>query len=62
MKALNAPIVVANINDTLEPSMQGLYNKSTIIERSGRKIGIIGVILSTTDVSNLFYLNKLKYQ
>ncbi|GLV36711.1 uncharacterized protein CBL_02454 [Carabus blaptoides fortunei] len=49
IKALNAPTVVANINDTLEPSMQGLYNKSTVIERSGRKIGVIGVILSTTN-------------
>ena len=46
-----APVVVANINDTQEPTIQGLYKKSTIIERDGKKIGVVGVILSTTDVS-----------
>lgn len=49
LKNLTAPTVVANIDSSLEPSMQGLYQNSTVIERNGTKIGVIGVILSTTD-------------
>ncbi|KAJ8919180.1 hypothetical protein NQ315_012167 [Exocentrus adspersus] len=45
IKSLNHPVVVSNIDDSLEPDIQGLYNKSTVIERDGKKIGIIGVIL-----------------
>lgn len=54
LKALNAPVVVSNIDDSFEPDLQGLYQKSTVIERDGKKIGIIGVILSTTNVRFLF--------
>lgn len=53
LKAMKAPVVVTNIDDSEEPSIQGLYQNSTIIERGGKKIGIIGVILSTTNtISN----------
>ncbi|KAK9711182.1 5prime-nucleotidase, C-terminal domain [Popillia japonica] len=55
-------IEVANIDDSLEPTMQGLYEKSTIIERDGRKIGIVGVMLSTTNLiaatENLRFLDE----
>lgn len=51
IKALNAPTVVANIIDTDEPEIQGTYQKSTIIERGGKNIGIIGVIAKNTNVS-----------
>lgn len=51
LKHIKAPVVVANINDIQEPTIQGLYQKSTIIERYGKKIGVVGVILSTTNVS-----------
>lgn len=51
MKALKSPIVVSNIDDSLEPTFQGLYNKSTVIERNGKKIGIIGVLVSTVKVT-----------
>lgn len=44
-------MVVANIDDSEEPTIQGKYKKSIIINRYNRKIGIIGVILQTTDVS-----------
>ncbi|KAJ8967992.1 hypothetical protein NQ314_002526 [Rhamnusium bicolor] len=47
IKALKHPVVVSNIDDSLEPSIQGLYTKSTVVERNGKKIGIIGVIIST---------------
>lgn len=51
LKALNSPVVTANIIDDEEPTIQGLYQPSIIVERGGRKIGIIGVIISTTDVN-----------
>lgn len=44
------PTLLANIDDSEEPNFKGLYNKSIIIERDGQKIGIIGVILSTTNL------------
>ncbi|XP_048482576.1 apyrase-like isoform X2 [Plutella xylostella] len=45
LKALNAPMLAANVNSTLEPRMQGLYQNHTIVVRQGRRIGIIGVLL-----------------
>ncbi|KAJ8919181.1 hypothetical protein NQ315_012168 [Exocentrus adspersus] len=59
MKALNSPVVVSNIDDSLEPQFQGLYNKSVVIERNGKKIGVIGVLFSSTnklaDTGNLTF-------
>jgi 5'-nucleotidase len=56
------PTLLANIDDTDEPTIQGEYKKSMIIERSGEKIGIIGVILRTTNTiaktGNLKFLNE----
>lgn len=48
---LNTSILVTNIDDSEEPDFQGLHTNSTIVERNGTRIGIIGVILSTTNVS-----------
>lgn len=58
LKHLNHPIIVANMDASLEPNMQGFYNKSTVIERNGKRIGIIGVIYSTISVS-IKYFNTL---
>lgn len=55
LEKIKAPIVVANIDDNKEPTMQGKYKKSVIINKYGRKIGIIGVILKTT------YVSKMKF-
>lgn len=49
LRMLESPVVIANIDNRHEPSLQGLYERSTVIERSGRKIGIIGVILRETN-------------
>ncbi|KAH8284408.1 hypothetical protein KR018_000642 [Drosophila ironensis] len=49
LETINTTMLVANMDCAHEPTMEGLYNKSTIIERSGRKIGVIGVILETTN-------------
>lgn len=52
LKLLNTTVVTANIDDNLEPEIQGLYEKSIVIEKSGRKIGIIGAIFrETADVA-----------
>jgi 5'-nucleotidase len=53
IKSLKAPVIVSNINDTLEPDIQNVYQKSVVIERNGKKIGIIGVIVKTAnEISN----------
>ncbi|CAD7087605.1 unnamed protein product [Hermetia illucens] len=59
LEKIKAPIVVANIDDNKEPTMQGKYKKSVIINKYGRKIGIIGVILKTT--YQLANTGKLKF-
>lgn len=51
MDAIQSPFVIANLDDSGEPTIQGKYEKSLVIEKYGRKIGIVGVMLATTDVS-----------
>lgn len=52
LAALQAPVVVANINTTLEPSLNGLYKPHIVVQRHGRKIGIIGLITTETKTSS----------
>ncbi|XP_011253188.1 apyrase isoform X2 [Camponotus floridanus] len=59
LKNVKAPVVVTNIDDSEEPTLQNLYENSTIIERNGTKIGVIGVILSTTNM--IASTGKLKF-
>ncbi|XP_066156466.1 apyrase [Euwallacea fornicatus] len=47
--SLTTPVVTANIDDAEEPDIQGTYSKSVVVERDGKKIGIIGVIYSKTN-------------
>ncbi|XP_072041639.1 snake venom 5'-nucleotidase-like isoform X2 [Amphiura filiformis] len=42
LEDINFPIVSANLNITNVPALQGLFNKSTVIEYEGERIGIIG--------------------
>ncbi|RZC39648.1 uncharacterized protein BDFB_009824 [Asbolus verrucosus] len=56
LQHLKSPVIVSNIDASKEPSVQGLFNKSVVIERNGRKIGIIGDI--GFDVGNLILLNE----
>lgn len=62
LENMNAPFVVANIDDSEEPSIQGKYNKSIVIERGGRKIGILGYVLHTfyelSSTGKLKFLNE----
>lgn len=49
LKALNAPVVVSNMDASLHPELNGLFRKSIVIEVGGKKIGIVGVIYSKTN-------------
>ncbi|KAJ2954876.1 hypothetical protein O0L34_g3197 [Tuta absoluta] len=49
LQHLISPVITANIIDDLEETIQGLFKPSIVIEREGRRIGIIGVIISTTN-------------
>lgn len=61
LETLTSPVIVCNIDDSEEPTMQGKYQKSLIIDRYDRKIGIVGVILSTTNVSELEEISIWNY-
>lgn len=64
LEHLVSPVVVANLNDDDEPTFKGLYKKSIIIERSGRKIGLVGaLVVATAEISspgNLHILNEIE--
>ncbi|XP_039277321.1 apyrase [Nilaparvata lugens] len=45
LKNVPFPSVVANIDMTDEPSLKPFIKKSKVLERSGRKIGVIGYVL-----------------
>ncbi|KAL0867831.1 hypothetical protein ABMA27_008532 [Loxostege sticticalis] len=59
LSALKAPVVAANMDCSEEPSLQGLYKPHVVIERKGRKIGIIGLI--TVDTEKLSTPGKVKF-
>jgi 2',3'-cyclic-nucleotide 2'-phosphodiesterase (5'-nucleotidase family) len=50
LDAIRAPVLVANMNIKDEPSLKGKFKKSIVVQRDGRKIGIIGVIYDKTNV------------
>jgi 5'-nucleotidase len=56
------PVVIANVDDSNEPTFQGLYEKSIVIDKYRRKIGIIGAILRSTDTiaktGNIKFFNE----
>ncbi|CAG9104778.1 unnamed protein product [Plutella xylostella] len=48
LSALKAPVLAANMDTSQEPVLQDLYKPSIVVERQGRKIGIIGLITVET--------------
>ncbi|XP_053674378.1 apyrase-like [Anopheles nili] len=48
LEAINSPVLLVNVDNSKEPEFNR-FSKSLVLERGGRKIGLIGVILSTTD-------------
>ncbi|XP_049301119.1 apyrase-like [Anopheles funestus] len=53
LDVIESPVVVANIDDREEPTMQGKYTKSVVLDRGGRKIGVIGVIHHLTNTMGM---------
>jgi len=43
MDSLNFPVLMSNADVSAEPSLAGVLQKSTVLERNGRKIGLIGL-------------------
>lgn len=46
LERVTFPVVAANIDDHDEPTIQGKYLKSVVIDRFERKIGVVGVVNS----------------
>ncbi|XP_055686001.1 apyrase [Lutzomyia longipalpis] len=59
LDTINSPIVIANVDATEEPTFDGKFTKSYVIEKYSRKIGVIGVMLQTTP--NIASTGKLKF-
>lgn len=57
LEAIKSPILISNIDDSREPTFQGKYTKSMVIDKYERRIGIVGV--TTTFRSNWGNLNVL---
>lgn len=55
-------MVVCNIDVSEEPTMWGKFQKSMIIDKYDRKIGIIGVTSATTKVRITLFLEELLVQ
>ncbi len=49
MSAINFPILMSNADVTAEPLLAGKLAKSTVIERGGAKLGLIGLTPQDTD-------------
>jgi 5'-nucleotidase len=49
MDAVDFPILMSNADVSQEPALAGVLEKSTIIERGGEKIGLIGLTPEDTD-------------
>lgn len=48
LENVSFPVLAANLDDTLEPSIQGKYKRSTIVTLSGRRVGIVGYLTVET--------------
>jgi 5'-nucleotidase len=64
MKSLTSPVVIANMDDRNDKhQIHKLYQKSIIVERENRKIGIIGVIMreasEIANTDNLRFTNEI---
>lgn len=51
LDAIQSPNVLANVDLSDEPVLRDKFLNSTVLIRDGRKIGIIGIIKSDTNVS-----------
>lgn len=62
---IDSPVVIANVDDSEEPTFQSKYMKSIVIDKYERKIGVIGAILRSTNTiaktGNLISLKILRF-
>ncbi len=49
MDSVGFPVLMSNADVSQEPSLQGVLKKSTVIEKGGHKIGLIGLTPEDTD-------------
>lgn len=49
LETIKSPVVIANVDDSQEATFQNKYTKSHVIDKYDRKIGVIGVILRSTN-------------
>ncbi|UWQ90143.1 5'-nucleotidase/apyrase family protein [Rhodobacteraceae bacterium M382] len=49
MDAVNFPVLMSNADVSAEPELAGVLQKSTVIEKGGEKIGLIGLTPQDTD-------------
>ncbi|XP_055700810.1 apyrase [Phlebotomus papatasi] len=59
LETIKSPIVVANVDASEEPTFDGKFSKTFVIDKYERKIGIIGVMLQTTP--NIASTGRLKF-
>ncbi|XP_014363027.2 apyrase [Papilio machaon] len=59
ISALKAPVVAANMDSTREPVLRNLYEPYVILEREGRRIGVIGLI--TPDTKTLSFTGNVEF-
>lgn len=61
LENIESPVVISNVDDSEEPTFQGKYVKSIVIDKYERKVGVIGAILrSTSTIAKSGNKNKLK--
>lgn len=62
LERLNAPMLGANVNTELEPEMTPYVKNHVIVNRKGRRIGIIGVLLQQVQSLWVEYCHNGKYR
>ncbi|OWR54937.1 putative apyrase [Danaus plexippus plexippus] len=62
LERLNAPMLGANVNTTFEPELAKYVKNHIVLERRGRKIGIIGILLRTfsAPIGNIIMEDELE--
>lgn len=50
VETITSPVIMTNMDASEEPTLDGKFHKSIIIERDNRKIGIMGVIVENVPV------------
>ena len=52
LDAVSWPVLSANLDTSREPALEGRYKPSTVIEKGGQRIGIVGLTTSDTPITS----------